>query len=65
LIQVRRSAKAGYLIGASFSDGAKSGSISLLRVSGTGHLYKEAMECLVGQAKWKGNDVMKNTSRCF
>ena len=40
---VSGTAKAGYLIGASFSTGAKSGSISLLRVSGTGHLYKEAM----------------------
>ena len=40
---VSGAAKAGYLIGASFSDGAKSGSISLFRVSGTGHLYKEAM----------------------
>ena len=43
---VSGTAKAGYLIGASFSDGAKSGSISLFRVSGTGHLYKEAMEGL-------------------
>jgi hypothetical protein len=42
---VSGTAKAG-LIGASFSDGAKSGSISLFRVSGTGHLYKEAMEGL-------------------
>ena len=40
---VSGAAKAGYLIGASFSDGAKSGSISLFRVSGTGHLYKKAM----------------------
>ena len=43
---VSGAAKAGYLIGASFSDGAKSSSISLFRVSGTGHLYKEAMEGL-------------------
>jgi hypothetical protein len=43
---VSGTAKAGYLIGASFSDGAKSGPISLFRVSGTGHLYKEAMEGL-------------------
>ncbi len=40
---VSGTAKAGYLISASFSDGAKSGSISLFRVSGTGHLYKKAM----------------------
>ena len=40
---VSGTAKAGYLIGASFSDGAKSGSISLFPVSGTGHLYKKAM----------------------
>ena len=37
---VSGTAKAGYLISASFSDGAKSGSIPLFRVSGTGHLYK-------------------------
>ena len=43
---VSGTAKAGYLISASFSDGAKSGSISLFRGSGTGHLYKEAMEGL-------------------
>jgi len=40
---VSGTAKAGYLISASFSDGAKSSSIPLFRVSGTGHLYKEAM----------------------
>ena len=40
---VSGTAKACYLIGASFSDGAKSGSIPLFRVSGTGHLYKKAM----------------------
>lgn len=43
---VSGTAKAGYLVGVSFSDGARSGSISLARVSGTGHLYKEAMEGL-------------------
>jgi hypothetical protein len=43
---VSGTAKAGYLVGVSFSNGARSGSLSLARVSGTGHLYKEAMEGL-------------------
>jgi hypothetical protein len=43
---VSGTAKAGCLIGNSFSIGERSGSISLFRVSGTGHLYKEAMEGL-------------------
>ena len=43
---VSGTAKAGYLVGVSFSDGQKSASVSLFRVSGTGHLYKEAMEGL-------------------
>ena len=43
---VSGTSKAGYLIGVSFSNGPKSGSLSLFRVSGTGQLYKEAMEGL-------------------
>lgn len=39
-------AKAGYLIGVSFSKGAETGSVSLARISGTGQLYKEAMDQL-------------------
>ncbi|MBT3345849.1 MAG: hypothetical protein HN712_16845 [Gemmatimonadetes bacterium] len=39
-------AKAGYLFGVSFSNGPQSGSVSLARISGTGQLYKEAMEQL-------------------
>ena len=54
---VSGTAKAGYLIGASFSTGAKSGSISLFRVSGTGHLYKEAMEGLWADLESKHGPV--------
>ena len=43
---VSGTSEAGYLVGVSFSNGPKSGSLSLFRVSGSGHLYKEAMEDL-------------------
>jgi hypothetical protein len=39
-------AEAAYLIGVSFSNGPQTGSLSLHRLSGTGNLYKEAMEDL-------------------
>ncbi len=39
-------AEAAYLIGVSFSNGPRTGSLSLHRLSGTGKLYKEAMEDL-------------------
>ena len=37
-------AEAAYMIGVSYSNGPMTQSFSLARVSGTGHLYKEAME---------------------
>ena len=39
-------AEAAYLIGVSFSNGPKTGSLSLYRLKGTGKLYNEAMESL-------------------
>ncbi len=39
-------AQAGYLLGASFSVGATTNSFALLRISGTGMLYKEALQNL-------------------
>ncbi len=45
-IGVSGEAKAAYLFGVSFSNGAQSGSVALTRIGGTGHLYKEAMEGL-------------------
>ena len=38
--------KAAYVLGFSFSSGPNSGSLSLFRVSGSGQLYKEAMDNL-------------------
>lgn len=45
-IGVSGEAKAGYLLGVSYSGGAHSGSFALARVTGTGHLYMEAMNNL-------------------
>ena len=45
-------AQAGYLFGASFSMGATSNSFALIRVSGTGMLYKEALQNL-----WKNYEA--------
>ncbi len=39
-------AQAGYLFGASFSMGATTNSFALFRISGTGMLYKEALQNL-------------------
>ncbi len=39
-------AQAGYLLGASFSVGATTNSFALIRISGTGMLYKEALQNL-------------------
>lgn len=39
-------AKAGYVLGLSFSMGAATNTFALIRVDGTGMLYKEAMENL-------------------
>ena len=38
--------EAAYLIGVSFSNGPKTGSLSLYRLKGSGKLYSEAMESL-------------------
>ncbi len=45
-------AQAGYLLGASFSMGATTSTFALLRVSGTGMLYKEALQNL-----WKSYET--------
>jgi hypothetical protein len=45
-VGVSGEAKAGYLLGISFSTGMQTGSLALARVGGTGQLYKEAMENL-------------------
>lgn len=45
-VGVSGEAKAGYLLGVSFSIGPQTGSLALARVGGTGQLYKEAMENL-------------------
>lgn len=43
---VTGSAKAAYLVGVNYSTGPVTQSFSLFRISGSGHLYKEAMEGL-------------------
>jgi hypothetical protein len=45
-------AQAGYLFGASFSMGATTNSFALVRISGTGMLYKEALQNL-----WKSYET--------
>lgn len=45
-VGVSGEAKAGYLLGVSFSTGMQTGSLALARIGGTGQLYKEAMENL-------------------
>ena len=45
-VGVSGEAKAGYLLGVSFSNGPQTGSLALVRIGGTGQLYKEAMENL-------------------
>ncbi|MCC7263983.1 MAG: hypothetical protein IT369_15835 [Candidatus Latescibacteria bacterium] len=42
-VGVSGEAKAGYLLGVSFSNGPQAGSLALARVAGTGQLYKEAL----------------------
>jgi len=43
---VQGEAKAGYLFGVSYSSGAAAQTAALARVSGTGSIYKEALENL-------------------
>ncbi len=45
-------AQAGYLLGASFSMGASTNSFALVRIAGTGMLYKEALQNL-----WKSYEA--------
>lgn len=45
-VGVSGEAKAEYLLGVSFSTGLQTGSLALVRIGGTGQLYKEAMENL-------------------
>ncbi len=45
-VGVSGEAKAGYLLGVSFSNGPQAGALALARIAGTGQLYKEAMENL-------------------
>ena len=45
-IDVHGEAEAAYLLGLSFSTGMRTQTVALLRVEGTGLLYKEAMDAL-------------------